>query len=189
MTRGFLFLVLLTFLLVSCGQSRIHVPPATPIAIKAYKELPLPVPVDSTSDGAPPPTWLIVGKHVTPASYAGYTTAHLSTVPQPTRPDIATAELPAETPSIIIFGASTILRGQVTVRPWNGIITPLFDPAARELQAEVQHDANVTVFHLLPANNGGDQLLHFAVTFPVQPVPAIGASGEAHYVWRLNPAP
>ena len=132
--------------------------------------------------------WLIVGKHVTPATYAAYTTAHMSTVPPATRPDIATAELPAETPSIIIFGASTILHGQVTVRPWNGLITPLINPAARALHAEVQHDANVTVFHMPPANNGGDQLLHFAVTFLVQPVPAIGASGEAHYVWHLNPA-
>jgi hypothetical protein len=60
----------------------------------------------------------------------------MSTVPQPTRPDIATAELPTETPSIIIFGASTILHGQVTMRPWNEIITPLIDPATRELQAE-----------------------------------------------------
>ena len=53
MTRGFLFLVLLTFVLVSCGQSPMQVPTATPIVIKAYQELPLPVPIDSTSDGAP----------------------------------------------------------------------------------------------------------------------------------------
>jgi hypothetical protein len=127
----------------------------------------------------PPSAWLIVEDSVVPATFAagGTRASHLD--PVPAMPDLMTVAIPAQTRATIVVDARSIARLQAVVRPWSedGRIIPLFDDAARELQAAVHAGERTTIYSLEPIGDADDTLLRVHITL---------AGGETFYVWHLK---
>ena len=149
-----------------------------------YRGVTLPTPQPSGDIPLPPPVWLIVGDQAIPASLAAGGTVRGHFDPAFAIPDIATATLPAEASAVIVVASESFTEFKATVRAWreDGSIVPLLDDTARELNAEIQQQGNLTVFTLEPTGEAGDQLLNVYITFSTE-------NAWGFYLWRLNPAP
>ena len=165
-------------------EVRIAAATAAPSYPATYNGLPLPTPRPVAGIAGPPPVWLIVGDQAIPPSLAAGGTERGHFDPAQAIPNIATATLPAEASAVIVVASESFTEFKATVRAWreDGSIVPLVDDTARELNAEVQQQGNLTVFTLEPTGDAGDQLLNVYITFPAE-------NAWGFYLWRLNPAP
>ena len=156
---------------------------AAPSYPTTYNGVTLPAPAPVAGFAGPPPVWIIVGDQAVLASLAAGGTSSAHGDPAPVIPNIATVALPTEARAIILVASESFTEFKATVRPWreDGWIVPLFDDTARELNAEIQRQGNLTVFTLEPTGEAGDQLLNVYITFPAQ-------NAWGFYLWRLNPA-
>lgn len=115
----------------------------------------------------PPAAWLIVEDSVVPATFAAGGTREGHHGPVPAMPDLMTVAILAQTRATIVVNAQSIDRFQAVVRSWSkdGRIIPLFDTAARELQAAVHAGKRTTIYSLEPIGDANDTLLRVHITF------------------------
>jgi hypothetical protein len=165
-------------MLVACGSfTKTSVEPVSYRGIL----LPTPAPVRGFSE-QPPPAWLIVGQTATPATFGSFclrgACADMA-MPQ-ARNDLVATKLAATSPVTIVIQVTPIKDVDVRVSDWTNAPTAPFDPAhSRGVRIEHTSIGAFTVLVVDLIGNAGDQLLTVAVTFE---------SGDASYLWRLNPA-
>jgi len=168
-----LFIIMLALALISCGQD----------AEQSYNGLSLPTPQPIRGfPEQPPPAWLIIGDKAIPATYGSFCVrgACADMVPPQLRNDLVGVPLRAAASISVIIPVSSITEFHARVGAWRPEPTAPFDPAAtRELSAVRKSDGSMTAFTLEPIGTVGDQLLAVSITFE---------SGDASYLWRLNPA-
>ena len=173
MIENVLFAVVLAIALTSCAQA----------AEPSYNGLTLPTPQPIRGfPEQPPAAWLIIAGKAIPATYGSFCIrgACADMVPPQLRNDLVSATLPAHTSITIIIQARSVKEFHVRVGAWRQQPTAPFDPAAtNELPAVQKTDGSITALTLEPIGNVGDQLLAVSITFE---------SGDASYLWRLNPA-
>jgi len=164
-------------------EARIAAATTAPSYPATYNGLPLPTPRPVAGFAGPPPVWLIVGDQAIPPSLAAGGTERVHGDPPFAMPDIATVTLLSDENAVIVVASESFTEFKATVRAWreDGAIVPLFDDTARELNAEIQQQGNLTVFTLEPTGDPGDQLLNVYLTFPAD-------NAWGFYLWRLNPA-
>lgn len=171
------------FLLVACSNA------AKPAEMTYLGQLvPTPRSWFHEPDFRPPAAWLVVDSEFIEASYGPFTTAmHTDPAMELLKENVVPARLPGATgASIIVAEATTSVR--VRLRSWATERLPYDHLAGRILPVEDERSGDFTVLSLAPLPDQSEQLLHVTVTFTVEPAPAIGESGEATYMWRLNPA-
>jgi hypothetical protein len=89
---------------------------------------------------------------------------------------VATVDLSSKITPVIIVGAGPIEEFWVGVRPWGD-----YTAQSTTLTASQQND-QPTAFTLEPISNTRDQVLHVFVRF------GYDNGGDATYIWRLNPS-
>ena len=169
-------------LLVGCDT-------AVPVATndQTYKGIVLPtarpiaaVPIE------PPSAWIISHGTATPAASGGYCYQGACvdmTFPQD-RADLPTISISDSANITIIINAPAVQNVSVRLGKWTTQRTALFDfPGMQEQTFERTIDEHVTVLTLAFPHNLQDAVVVVAVTFSGK-----GASGDASYIWRLNPA-
>jgi hypothetical protein len=140
-----------------------------------YEGILLPLPSGSEMASAPPPAWLVYGNQAVPGTFGGYTTPLIAVEAQlPT--SLTAVSLPAATQAVLVVGDITISSFEVAVVPWLTSLDQL-STVTTPLAGNVQQEANVTIFSLLPFKEPGDYLLHANLAY---------AGGSASYAWHLN---
>ena len=100
--------------------------------------------------------------------------------PPQLRNDLTSAIVPAHTSITVIIQARSITEFHARAGAWRQEPTAPFDPVATyEISAVQKSDRSFTAFTLESIGNADDQLLSISVNFE---------SGDASYLWRLNPA-
>jgi hypothetical protein len=168
-----LFTISLILALISCGQD----------AEQSYNgiSLPTPQPIGGFPE-QPPPAWLIIDGKAIPATYGSFCIrgACADMVPPQLRNDLVSVPVPSTAPITVIIQAPSITEFYARVGAWRPEPTAPFDPTATRARVAVQKsDGSITAFTLEPIGNTSDQLLAVSITFE---------SGDASYLWRLNPA-
>jgi hypothetical protein len=167
-----LFTLMLSLALMSCAQAK-----------QSYNglSLPSPQPIRSFPE-QPPPAWLIIDGKAIPATYGSFCVrgACADMVPPQLRNDLVGVPVPADASITVIVQLPSITEFHARVAAWRPEPTAPLDPAAtRELSVVQKSDQSITGFTLEPMGNTNDQLLAASIRFE---------SGDASYLWRLNPA-
>ncbi len=142
-------------------------------------ELPSPKPVGG-ANVQPPPTWLIVGDKVVPATYGSfcYRTACVDMVQPQMIPDLATADLPTGEQALIVVGSDSVKEFSASIQNWS-TGAPADPAAVQNVAGEGKVEGDQTIFTLAPLTDTNDQLLQAFITFE--------EGGDASYLWHLNP--
>ena len=173
MIKKVLAAILLALALTACAQT----------AEPSYNGLILPTlqPLRGFPE-QPPPAWLIIDSKAIPATYGSFCVrgACADMVPPQLRNDLVGLPVPADASITVIVQLPSIKEFHARVGAWRPEPTAPLDPAAtRELSVVQKSDQSITGFTLEPMGNTNDQLLVVSIRFE---------TGDASYLWRLNPA-
>ena len=172
MINKVLFPLMLALALMSCAQAK-----------QSYNglSLPSPQPIRSFPE-QPPSAWLIIDGKAIPATYGSFCVrgACVDMVPPQLRNDLVGVPVPADASITVIVQLPSITEFHARAGAWRPEPTAPLDPAAtRELSVVQKSDQSITEFTLESMGNTNDQLLAVSIRFE---------SGDASYLWRLNPA-